>query len=115
MFNINSAKKAIISHYREISDLGLRFPGNDRTDEVNKLYVFFKYAIMPRKTDTYFVVIKVSCLVHWFVLHVENLRCHGDKNVKNMIGLRWLGGYQIVLWVLDIVLFCTGSVLEIAD
>ena len=99
MFNINSAKKAIISHYREISDLGLRFPCNDRTDEVNKLYVFFKYAIMPRKTDTYFVVI----------------RCHGDKNVKNMIGLRWLGGYQIVLWVLDIVLFCTGSVLEIAD
>ena len=74
-----------------------------------------KLPIMSRKTGTYFVVIKVSCLVHWFVLHIESLRCHGDKNVKNMTGLRWLGGYQIVLWVLDIVLFCTGSVLEIAD
>ena len=74
-----------------------------------------KLPIMSRKTGTYFVVIKVSCLVHWFVLHIESLRCHGDKNVKNMTGLRWLGGYQIVLWVLGIVLFCTGSVLEIAD
>ena len=62
MFNINSAKKAIISHYRENSDLGLRFPCNDRTDEVSKWYVFFKYGIMSRKTDIYFVVIKVSCL-----------------------------------------------------
>ena len=70
---------------------------------------------MSHKTDTYFVVIQVSCLVHWFVLHIASLRCHGEKNVKNMIGLRWLGGYQIVLLVLDIVSFCTGSVLQIAD
>ena len=39
---------------------------------------------MSRKTDTlYFVVIKVSCLVHCFVLHVGSLRRHGNKNVKN--------------------------------
>ena len=74
-----------------------------------------KLPIVSRKTGTYFVVIKVSCLAHWFVLHIESLRCHGDKSVKNMTGLRWLGGYQIVLWVLDIVLFCTGSVLETVD
>ena len=43
---------------------------------------------MSRKTDTlYFVVIKVSCLVHSFLLHVGSLRRHGNKNVKNTTGL----------------------------
>ena len=43
---------------------------------------------MSRKTDTlYFVVIKVSCLVHGFLLNVGSLRRHGNKNVKNTTGL----------------------------
>ena len=42
---------------------------------------------MSRKTDPlYFVVIKVSCLVRCFVLHVGSLRRHGNKNVKNITG-----------------------------
>ena len=52
------------------------------TERINKWYVFFKYGIMSSKTVTYFVVIEVSYLVHWLVLHIESLRCHGEKIVK---------------------------------
>ena len=77
MFHFNSAKKGHV--IKNLLTLSVRrvITGKSQTEAL------MHYDSV--KLTHY--IIKVSCLVHCFVLHVGSLRRHGNKNVKNMTGL----------------------------